>query len=166
MSVKRDIHADAARLRDELLRSAQSGAISAPAQDAEDQVHDAYIKFLRENPRPGAPAPEVRARKHLHDVQVDSLRRQETRATHEAPQADRELAARPVAADEMATIRESLAALGDRECMIYTMLKLSGYSDPDIGTKIPDWDPKRVERVRKRLSRLKPELRELFDPAP
>jgi DNA-directed RNA polymerase specialized sigma24 family protein len=162
VSATRDINADAARLRDELLRAVQTGAISARAQDAEDQVHDAYIKFLREKPRPGAPSPRVRAHKHLHDVQVDSLRRQQTRATHEAHIADLDVPTPLAAENEMAEIRESLAAIDDSECHIYTLLRLAGYSDNDIAT-IPGWDRKRVARVRKRLSRLKPELRELFD---
>lgn len=153
-------------LRERLVRAAsRHGGIERHAA-AEDLAQDALVEALKEELRSGAPAAEVRARRHLKHKVIDWERRRATRRRnelfYEAADAEEDVGLElraPI--DSEARIHQIFAHLQsvlEPEEVTFVLLKHIGCTDEEIATTVPDWDSQRVARVRRRLSRSKRRL--------
>jgi DNA-directed RNA polymerase specialized sigma24 family protein len=149
-------------IRVSLLASARGGNASVPPRDAEDVVQDALLRFVREKPRPAAPAPRVRAHRALKDERAGYYRKRSGR-----PEV---LSAEPVAL--LAGGREPDALFAQAAVAIEqiagadarALVELRGqrYSYEDCALEL-GWAPERVDAARKQIERHRKQIARALD---
>lgn len=145
------------QLRRRLLSSARGRAANVPAADVEDVVQDALVRFLRESPRAGAPADEVRAHVALRRERADYYRRRARRREEATVEPVPLLAAGASPDALLVQAAVAIEQIAGDDARIVAELRGEHHSYDDIARELA-WPLRRVEAARKQLERYRPQI--------